>query len=323
MSRAAGALGGCGVILAAVSAAPAQARPTDLSPGEGRIDVPGGQVWYRVVGHGPGTPLLLVHGCCGAASYYLKPLAALANERPVIFYDQLGAGHSDHPSDTTIWAINRRVEEIERLRQALRLGQFHLYGHSGGAVVAIEYLLAHPAGVQSLLLAGTALHGSRFLADLARRRASLPDSIRTVLERHEQAGTCDDLEYAVAQLALFQRFHARRLPWSADLDSSIMSYKVAQELYRKMGGTACSSPNESTPYDMTTRLRRIGVPTLFIAGQYDYTTAATQRYYQRRVRAAQLVIVPGSGHLTMHDQPELDLRAIRRFLRGVERRPPR
>ncbi len=35
---------------------------TGLKPGEGQIDVPGGRVWYRLVGSGRATPLLLVHG---------------------------------------------------------------------------------------------------------------------------------------------------------------------------------------------------------------------------------------------------------------------
>jgi proline iminopeptidase len=65
----------------------------------GRIAVPGGNVWYRVTGDGPGTPLLLLHGGPGFPSQYLEPLAALGDERPVIFYDQLGCGRSDRPDD--------------------------------------------------------------------------------------------------------------------------------------------------------------------------------------------------------------------------------
>ena len=63
-----------------------------LAPGEGYVAVPGGRIWYRIVGTGPGTPLVLLHGGPGAPSYYLEPLAALGDERPVVFYDQLGAG---------------------------------------------------------------------------------------------------------------------------------------------------------------------------------------------------------------------------------------
>src|SRR5689334_13213374 len=65
--------------------------------GEGYVAVPGGRVWYSIVGGGLGTPLLVVHGGPGIPSRYLAPLSQLADQRPVIFYDQLGAGRSDHP----------------------------------------------------------------------------------------------------------------------------------------------------------------------------------------------------------------------------------
>ena len=53
---------------------------------EGSVKVPGGNIWYRIVGAGKkGVPLLTVHGGPGAPHQYLKPLQALANQRPVIF----------------------------------------------------------------------------------------------------------------------------------------------------------------------------------------------------------------------------------------------
>lgn len=51
---------------------------------EGYIPVTGGRVWYRIMGTGPGIPLLTLHGGPGVSSDYLQPLTALANERPVI-----------------------------------------------------------------------------------------------------------------------------------------------------------------------------------------------------------------------------------------------
>jgi proline iminopeptidase len=38
-------------------------------PGQGFVDVPGGPVWYRVAGDGPGIPLLVLHG--GPGGYIL------------------------------------------------------------------------------------------------------------------------------------------------------------------------------------------------------------------------------------------------------------
>ena len=77
-------------------------------------------MWWRVARSGPRTPLLLLHGGPGAGHDYLEPLSALADERPVIFYDQLGCGRSDRPDDASMWHIEHFVEAIDALRQALR-----------------------------------------------------------------------------------------------------------------------------------------------------------------------------------------------------------
>ena len=109
-----------------------------LQPHEGFVAVPGGRVWYKVVGSGSGTPLLLLHGGPGATSHYLEPLSALGDERPVIFYDQLGCGRSDRPSDTNLWRVERFVEELKMVRQTLGLRRLHILGHSWGAMLAAE-----------------------------------------------------------------------------------------------------------------------------------------------------------------------------------------
>lgn len=94
-----------GLIVAGVVAD--SCRGAGLQPREGRVDVTGGRIWYRIVGSGTRTPLLLLHGGPGVPSYYLNPLAKLADERPVIFYDQLGAGRSDRPTQTELWIVER------------------------------------------------------------------------------------------------------------------------------------------------------------------------------------------------------------------------
>ena len=103
------------LVLALSLTAAACGSPRDLSrelkPGSGFIQVPGGRVWYNVVGTGHRTPLLVLHGGPGGSSYYLKPLGALGDDRPVIFYDQLGGGHSDKPADSTLWTMERFVQE--------------------------------------------------------------------------------------------------------------------------------------------------------------------------------------------------------------------
>lgn len=78
----------------------------------GYADVPGGKVYWRRFGSGDKTPLLMLHGGPGPAHNYLLSMAALADERPVIFYDQLGCGSADAPAVEGIYTIQRSVDEI-------------------------------------------------------------------------------------------------------------------------------------------------------------------------------------------------------------------
>jgi pimeloyl-ACP methyl ester carboxylesterase len=157
-----------------VAALVAACGPKGLEPGEGYVDVPGGRVWYRIVGRGTATPVLVLHGGPGAPSYYLKPLAALADERPVVFYDQLGAGHSDPITDTTLLTVDRFVAELAAVRAALGLHEVHILGHSWGTMLATDYLLTKPAGVRSVILASPALSIPRWLADADTLLAAMP-----------------------------------------------------------------------------------------------------------------------------------------------------
>lgn len=60
---------------------------------EGRIAVPGGEVWFERTGGGAGLPLLVIHGGPGLPHGYLRSLGRLATQREVIFWDQLGCGN--------------------------------------------------------------------------------------------------------------------------------------------------------------------------------------------------------------------------------------
>src|SRR6185436_20583276 len=129
----------CLAALSSCSGAP-QRHSTALTPRTGMLAVPDGKVWYQIAGTGTGTPLLVLHGGPGISSHYLKPLAGLGADRPVVFYDQLGAGRSERPADSTLWNIDHFVREVAEVRKALGLDEVHIYGHSWGSVLAVEYM---------------------------------------------------------------------------------------------------------------------------------------------------------------------------------------
>jgi proline iminopeptidase len=241
----------------------------------------------------------------------------LADERPVIFYDQLGSGRSDHPADSTLWRVDRFVEELAQVRRALGLKEVHLYGHSWGTMLATDYMLTHPSGVRSLILASPALSVPHWVRDADSLRSTLPDSVQAAIARHERDGTFDSPEYQNAITVYYQRYLARRQPWSADIETTFAQLNPSVYLYME-GPSEFTITGTLKRYDRTSRLHEIAVPTLFTAGQYDEATPSTVRYYQSLVPGSRLAIIENGAHLTMQDEPERYVQVVREFLHDVE-----
>ena len=291
-------------------------QSTSLSPGEGFVDVTGGKVWYKIVGGGTETPLLVIHGAC-VPSTYLKPLEALAEDRPVIFYDQLNCGKSVGPSDTTLWVIKRFVEEIALIRETLGLDEVHIYGHSWGTILAAEYMLTMPTGVRSLTLAGPAFSISRYDQDSKDLLGTLPDSVQQVIVDNERKGTMDSPDYLPALMVYYGTFFARKQPWSDELNQTFA--QVNHEMWNYLfGPEKFTCAGALCNYDITDRLSEITIPTLLTAGQYDEATPATVKYYQSLIPGSEIAILENCGHLTMQDDPETDIKVIHDFLAQVE-----
>jgi len=289
-----------------------------LKPGEGYINVTGGKVWYKIVGSGDKTPLLLLHGGPGVPSYYLNTMAALGDERPVIFIDQLGCGRSDRITDTTLMTIPAYLKELKEIHDTLGLKDYYIFGHSWGTIYAVEYYFAHPEGIKGLILSGPALDIHRWSKDADTLIATLPDSIQKTIRVNEKNGTFDSPEYQAAVDYYYKLYLARKQPWSSNIDSAFS--QAGMNVYLHMDG-----PSEFTlsgnlkDYDATGKLGNIKVPTLFIGGEYDEARPETVRYYASLVPGAKVAIIPNAGHLSMEDNPEANNKAIRDFLHSIEK----
>lgn len=290
---------------------------TQLMPGEGILPLSGGSIWYRVEGEGNKTPLVLLHGGPGAPSWYLNPLAALADERPVVFFDQPGCGRSGPVDDISTLTVGFFVEQLEELRQALGLDAFYLYGQSWGATLATEYYLAYPKHVKALILSSPLLSSERWVADASQLISTLPDTVQAAIRLHEAAGSFGHADYQHAMQLFYEQFVIRKQPWSDDVNQSFAN--MALDLYNHMWG-----PSEFTVtgvlkgYDVTGQLGSIRVPVLYMAGEYDEARPETVKSFKELTPDARFVMIEGAAHLTMHDNPEEDIRHIRAFLRELE-----
>ncbi|WKK67515.1 proline iminopeptidase-family hydrolase [Lutimonas zeaxanthinifaciens] len=288
-----------------------------LTQGEGFIDVTGGKVWYKIVGEGDNTPLLLLHGGPGFTSYYLNPMADLAKDRPVIFFDQLGCGRSDREIDTTLMTVEAYVEQVEQLRKTLGLKEFYLYGHSWGTMLGIDYYLSYPDHVKAMIFASPALSVSKWSKDADVLVSTLPDSIQTDIKTSVENNTFDTPSYEHAITVFYQRYVARKLPWDANMDSTFAGANL--NVYNYMWG-----PSEFTAtgtlknYERADKLPEIKVPTLYVCGEYDEARPETVQYFQSLTPGSKMAVIEDAAHVTMHDNPEQNNMVIEGFLKGLK-----
>ena len=304
------------VAFASLAAACGEGKRAALGPGEAYLAVPDGRIWYKKTGTGSGTPVILLHGGPGYNSFYLKPLEALGDDRPVIRYDQLGGGRSGPMTDTSLMTIPHFVRELDSLRAALGYDRIHLLGHSWGTILAFEYYRAHPEHVVSLTLGSAALDIPTWERNARRLVGTLSDSAQRAIRVREPEQKFDAPDYQRA-LEEFYGKYVWRHPVEADLDSTIKTANM--QIYNYMQG-----PSEFTisgtlkTYDVTHLLPTIKVPTLYTVGQFDEADPPTIRRFASMTPGATVEVIPGAAHITTWDNSEVMVRVVRRFLRKVD-----
>ena len=283
----------------------------------------GHRVWTRQLGDGPGLPLLLLHGGPGAGQDYLEPLGALADERPVIFFDQLGCGRSDRPDNRALWTIERFADEVAEVRAALGLERCHILGQSWGGWLCIEYMLRRPPGVASVTLASTSCSIPQFRAECDRLIALLPAEHARALTELGAAGRFDDPAY-LAAVEVFYARHLCRLPDWPDCMLRTIANLDGNVVYDTING-----PNEFTVignlrhWDRTADLHRISEPVLITCGRHDELGPPCAARMQAQLPDARTAIFEESAHAAHLEEPEAYNACLADFLRRYDGRGAR
>ncbi len=258
---------------------------------EGRIEVRGGSVWYRLVGDGDGPPLVTLHGGPGYPSASLQPLEGLASGRRLVFYDQLGCGNSDRPDDPSLWTMERFIDELERLLDHLGFEYVHLLGHSWGTMLAVDFYLRRPQSIRSMILVSPALSASRWEDDSERLISAFTPELREI--HADPHASAEEVERLTAEYMSRHFLRIREDPEPV---------KRAREGFGPQVYTTMWGPNEFTPtgplkdYERADDLPRLNVPVLYLCGRYDSATPQTTEFYASLTPNSAIKVFENSSH---------------------------
>lgn len=279
----------------------------------GFVEVMGYKLLYRSFGSGDNV-LLALHGGPGAPHYYLLPLAKLASDKlRVVFYDQLGVGSSEKPSDTSLFNIQRGAEEVEGMRKALQLGEINLLGSSYGGSLALQYALKYQHHIKKMIIASGAASVPEAVKEMQRLKTLLPKETQEIMEKYESKWAFLHPEYLKAVDVYYRNFLCRLPEWPEQMVHSLNELSVP--VYFTQNG-----PNEFTiigtwkDWDITARLPEIHVPTLITVGRYDELTPKVAETIHKGIANSELRVFEKSAHLTMWDEEEGYLQVVKEFL---------
>lgn len=269
--------------LCLLSSGAADARPAVL-------DVEGGRLAYETCGTGPRTIVLLHDGILHSAAWD-DAWPILCERFRVVRYDRRGYGAS--PTATGPYAP---ASDLERLLKALGVERAVLVGSSAGGGLAVDYALAHPDGVDGLVLVGPWV-----------------------------AGFKPSLGFTFRNLKLLALFKAGNIEQAAK-DPYILTKGADAERARVVAwlranpGNVTAGAAERFMILAKPRLGEIKVPTLILVGEADIRDVREQASeIETLIPGAQREVVPAAGHFLYVERPGAFADRVAAFVDALSR----
>lgn len=260
-------------------------------------------------------PVLLLHGFTGSAEAWGQELLAklAATGRRVVAVDLLGHGGSDVPAEPPRYAMERQLDDLEEVLDALRLERAAWVGYSMGARLALGGAVRRPRRVAALVLES----GSPGLAleDDRRARRAADEALAARLEGLGAKGAdAEGMARFVDDWMAQPLFETQR-----GLPEELRRRERARRLEadpRGLAGTLRGLGTGSQP-SLWERLGEVEVPVLLLTGRLDEKFEAIADRMAARLPAAVRASIPDAGHAVHLERPRAWLERVSGFLAEV------
>ena len=272
-------------------------------------------LYVEETGNPRGIPVIFLHGGPGSGCNenhrrYFNP-----KTYRVVLFDQRGCHRSTPAGETRNNSTPELLQDIERIREHLGIGQWMVFGGSWGATLGLLYAQLHPSRVLALVLRGTFLARQKDLDWFGKEGASMvfPDYWREFTEIIPE-GERDDLVSAYhsrvhgADRKLRQAASLAWSKWAGRIVTYLLPGATGEYTPENVDKTVCEvliethyAKNryfiaENRILDNVARLP--AVPTRIIHGRRDLTCTLDASWsLHQALPEAELVVVREGGHL--------------------------
>ena len=236
--------------------------------------------------------LILSNSLATNLDMWERQAAGLKDTFRVLRYDQRGHGTTDAPDGR--YTFDLLIADIIDLMDALDVKKAHWCGISMGGATAMGAVQKHPDRFDRLVICDTP-------------GQSTPASTQQWEERIasvQQGGMQAQLEPTINRWFPPETVKANP-PHLDALRKMILDTPVH-------GFVGCCAA--LADHDFRPGMKDVTNPVLYMCGEKDGHNAAIMRQMQQEFPAAKYVELPGAGHISNMDQPEMFTKAMRDFL---------
>lgn len=282
-------------------------------------------VWTKRIGNHPTMKVLLLHGGPGSTHEYLE---AFDSYFPAVgieyyYYDQLGSHYSDQPDEPELVELPRFVDEVDQVRQALKLDQenFFLYGHSWGGILAIEYALKYQRHLKGLVI-------SNMMASIPKYNEYAHDvlmpeidpPVLAEIQGYEAAKDYENPRYMELLIEHHYVNHMLRMPaedWPNPVNRGFDN--INADIYVPMQGPSeLGASGKLLNWDRTSDLAKIEVSSLVIGAQYDTMDPEHMEWMAGEIQNCRYLHCPEGSHLALYDDQQVYFQGLIKFVQDVD-----
>jgi pimeloyl-ACP methyl ester carboxylesterase len=257
-------------------------------------------IWVERQGTGP--DVLLIAGLGDPAEAWQFQLDGLADRYRLTAYDNRGMGRTPLPAEP--FTVATMADDAAALLRALDVPAAHVAGFSGGSAIAQELALRHPGLVRSLVLVSTWARADAFLRAAVKSWRWLP-------------------EVAPSERAFLEAFYLWLYTPRAHENGTVE--KIIEDVlafpHQPSTEAIQRTIDALAAHDTVSRLSRIAVPTLVLAGGLDMITPPRYgRAVADVIPGARFEILAEEAHQPFQEVPDLFNATVDHFWRQVEAR---
>jgi proline iminopeptidase len=283
------------------------------------------KVWTKRIGNNPRIKVLFLHGGPGLTHEYFEAADSYFPGAGIeyYYYDQLGSYYSDQPTDTSLVNIDRFVEEVEQVRQALKLDEsnFFLLGNSWGGMLGMEYALKYQQHLKGLIVSN--MMASVPAYNEYAEKVLMPAMDQKVLaevKALEAKKQYDNPRYMELLIPSHYELHLVRMPQRDWPDPVQRAFKhINPAVYVPMQGPSeLGASGKILKWDRSADLKRISVPTLVVGAKYDTMDPKYMKWMSEQFPKGRYLECPNGSHLALYDDQVTWFDGVIRFLKDVD-----